>query len=65
MANKNFKIIVKEIKGEKLLNPIIKIQTQKIDDINTIESICCKLYEDTVDDMDLYDSDEVEVLLEK
>lgn len=62
--NKRFVIIVKEIKGEKLLNPIVKIQNHEIDDINTIDYICWRLYEETVDDMNLYDSDEVEVLPE-
>lgn len=62
--NKNFIIIVREIKGQKLSNPIVKIKNHKIDDINTIDYICSRLYEETMDDMDLYDSDEVEVLPE-
>lgn len=62
--NKNFIIIIREIKGQKLSNPIVKIENCKIDDINTIDYICWRLYEETMDDMDLYDSDEVEVLPE-
>ena len=61
---KRFVIIIREIKGNKLVNPIVKIESHEVNEYQDEEFISWRFYEETVDDMDLYDSDDVEVLVE-